>query len=82
MPSAKVTSKGQLTLPKAVRDALGVDAGDHVHFLVREDGVVEVTARTRKLASLAGMLTSSIRGVSVEEMDVGLAAAVREELER
>ena len=47
MPNVKelatVTSKGQLTLPKAVRQALGVEAGDKVAFELREDGQVVVS---------------------------------------
>ncbi|MBY0612906.1 MAG: type II toxin-antitoxin system PrlF family antitoxin [Beijerinckiaceae bacterium] len=37
---SKITAKGQTTLPKAVRQALGVDVGDEVIFNVNEDGVV------------------------------------------
>jgi AbrB family looped-hinge helix DNA binding protein len=37
---ATLTSKGQITIPKEVRDALGLDAGDRVYFQVREGGAV------------------------------------------
>ncbi len=37
---AKITSKGQLTLPAAVRKALNVGAGDVVAFEIRPDGIV------------------------------------------
>jgi len=50
--TARVTSKGQITLPKAVRDALGIREGDVVHF--RVDGDRAVLARTRDFLSLAG----------------------------
>ena len=33
MPTAVVTSKGQITIPKPLRDALGVDTGDRVEFV-------------------------------------------------
>lgn len=52
--SATVTPKGQITLPKAVRQALDVDAGDKVVFELREDGQVVVTrweANTQTLRS-------------------------------
>ena len=46
MPSvheiATITSKGQITLPKAIRQALGVEAGDKVGFELRENGEVLV----------------------------------------
>ena len=49
---ARVTSKGQVTIPKAVRDALGVAEGDSLHFRV-EKGVAEV-ARVPNFHDLAG----------------------------
>ena len=52
--SAKVTSKGQVTVPKVVRDALGVEQGDTVLFRV-EDGRA-VMVRTPDFLSLAGSL--------------------------
>jgi antitoxin PrlF len=40
---ATITSKGQITLPKPIRQALGVDAGDKVAFDLHEDGKVVVS---------------------------------------
>lgn len=45
---AKITSKGQTTIPQAVRDALGVRPGDAIVWEVNRDGV----ARVRKVAPL------------------------------
>lgn len=53
--AAKVTSKGQLTVPKAVRDALGIKVGDEVVFHV--DGNRAVIARTPEFLSLAGSVS-------------------------
>ena len=50
--SAKLTSKGQLTVPHAVREALGLEEGDRVTFRVVGDHAV--LARTPDLLSLAG----------------------------
>jgi antitoxin PrlF len=50
--AARVTSKGQVTVPKAVRDALGIKQGDHVVF--RVEGNRAILARTRDFLSLAG----------------------------
>jgi AbrB family looped-hinge helix DNA binding protein len=50
--TAKVTSKGQITVPKAVRDALGLQEGDQVVF--RVEGRRAVLARTPDFLSLAG----------------------------
>jgi AbrB family looped-hinge helix DNA binding protein len=53
--AAKLTSKGQLTVPKAVRDALGLEEGDEVVFRVEGDRAV--LARTPGFLSLAGSVT-------------------------
>ncbi|MBF6620818.1 MAG: AbrB/MazE/SpoVT family DNA-binding domain-containing protein [Patulibacter sp.] len=50
--SAKLTSKGQLTVPKAVREALGLATGDRVVF--RVEGAQAALARTPDLLDLAG----------------------------
>lgn len=50
--AARLTSKGQVTIPKAVRDALGLRDGDEIVF--RVDGARAVLARTTDLLELAG----------------------------
>jgi AbrB family looped-hinge helix DNA binding protein len=50
--SAKLTSKGQLTVPRAVREALQLEEGDRVTFRVEGDRAV--LARTPDLLTLAG----------------------------
>jgi antitoxin PrlF len=50
--AARVTSKGQVTVPKSVRDALGIKDGDEVVF--RVEGNRAVLARTPEFLSLAG----------------------------
>ncbi len=52
--AARVTSKGQVTVPKAVREALGVNAGDALIF--RIEGNRAVIARTPDFLELAGKL--------------------------
>jgi len=52
--AAKVTTKGQVTVPKAVRDALGIEAGDEVIF--RVEGNRAVLARTPDFLALAGTI--------------------------
>ena len=53
--SAQLSSKGQLTVPKVVRDALGLTEGDRVVF--RVEGRHAVLARTPRLLDLAGSVT-------------------------
>lgn len=52
--AAKVTSKGQVTVPKVVRDALGIKEGDEVVF--RVEGNRAVLARTPDFLALAGTI--------------------------
>jgi antitoxin PrlF len=52
--AAKMTSKGQVTVPKVVRDALGIEAGDEVVF--RVEGNRAVLARTPDFLHLAGSI--------------------------
>ena len=52
--AARMTSKGQVTVPKAVRDALGIEAGDEVLF--RVEGNRAVLARTPDFLDLAGAM--------------------------
>ena len=81
MATSKVTTKGQITIPKVVRAALGVEAGDRVEFVVREDGVVEMIARTRPLLSLAGVLGERRLGIRIEDMDAGIGEQIGREFE-
>jgi antitoxin PrlF len=68
MPSATVTSKGQITLPKSVRARLGVKQGDRVAFRDGPDGSIVVEAESVDLLELRGIVRSRRRGVSVEAM--------------
>ncbi len=52
--AARMTSKGQVTVPKVVRDALGIEAGDEVVF--RVEGTRAVMAKTPDFLDLAGTI--------------------------
>jgi len=74
MASATVTSKGQITIPAKVRNALGLDPGDRVEFVEigkREFSIVPATGSVRELKGIfKGRRT---RPVSLEEMDRAIA---------
>ena len=66
--AARLTSKGQVTIPKAVRDALGLREGDEVVF--RVEGARAVLARTPDLLELAGSVPvpAAKRGVTWDDV--------------
>jgi antitoxin PrlF len=72
MPTATVTSKGQITIPKAVRDELGLTEGDRVAFRVLEDGSVVVEPETVELLDLKGALTPRRKGVTLADMEASI----------
>ena len=73
MPTATVTSKGQITIPREVREALGIEAGDRVEFVAQEKGVYTVVAATRDIRHLKGMVGKPSKPVSVEDMKRAVA---------
>lgn len=68
MATATLTSKGRITLPKAVRERLGVDAGDKIEFVEIEPGVFKIIAATRDVRDLKGSIPRPAKPVSVEDM--------------
>lgn len=70
MARSTLTSKGQVTIPKKIRDRLGLDRGDELSFELREDGVVEVRPLTGSILDLHHALAPADgRSVSLKEMD-------------
>lgn len=64
-----VTSKGQVTIPKDVRDRLGISTGSAVGFIMENDGTVRITVpRYSTVASLAGAAGSLPEPRSWDEM--------------
>ncbi len=70
-----LTSKGQMTLPSAVRVRLGLAAGDLLLVTVQDDETIVLKRPTTASASsLRGLLPSPHRALSPEQMDAGIAA--------
>ncbi|MEW6560272.1 MAG: type II toxin-antitoxin system PrlF family antitoxin [Pseudomonadota bacterium] len=69
MSSATLTSKGQTTIPKDIRDALGLKPKDRIHYTLMPDGTVIMRAKTRSIVSLEGMLHDPERKpLTIEQM--------------
>lgn len=74
MSTATLTSKGQVTIPAAVRAALGVDAGDRVEFVQVEPGRFELVAATQSVTALKGLVRKPAKPVTIEAMNKAIAA--------
>ena len=68
MSTATITSKGQITIPAAVRAALHVGPGDRVEFVQIGEGRYEMVAATKEVSRLRGLVKTG-KVISVDEMD-------------
>lgn len=74
MTTATLTSKGQITIPRAVRERLDVEAGDRVEFVEVGPGRFEIVAASGSVRDLKGMFGPARRVVSLDEMNEAIAA--------
>ncbi len=64
-----MSSKGQVTVPREVRERLGLQAGDKIAWSMLSNGTIVLRPKTKRLADLVGMLTQPGQpGVPVEAM--------------
>ena len=70
MSESTLTSKGQTTVPRQVREQMGVGAGARLVWHVMPGGAVMVRAKTHSVLSLAGSLKSPQKTpVAIEDMN-------------
>lgn len=70
MATATLTSKGQMTLPKEVRDRLGLHPGDKLDFVFDADGQLVIKPRTVHVGDLFGILKPKDgRVATLEDME-------------
>lgn len=81
--TSRTTSKGQTTVPKELRDALGIKEGTQLSWIL-SDGEIKVVAKTLRLGDFAGFLGEPPNGryVTIEEMNTGIGEAVAERFRR
>ena len=77
MPTATITSKGQVTLPQSVRVDLGVTAGDRLDFIRLDDGNYAIVPASHSIRSLKGVIPPWESPVSLEEMEAAIEAGAR-----
>lgn len=74
MPTATITSKGQVTIPKKVRDQLGLQAGDILSFDVESVDKIIIRPEKKNSDRAYGILhRKNQEAFSVEEMESGVA---------
>ncbi len=69
-----ITTKGQVTLPKKVREKLKLEAGDKLDFFVTREGHIEAVPVKESATKLKGMLPpAKVKNVTLEQMEQGVA---------
>jgi antitoxin PrlF len=79
---AKMTSKGQVTVSKAIRDALGLRAGVTLHFSVDQTGRLLVTPLTGRLEDLVDILPKPEKPLTIEQINDAIEQAAVERVMR
>jgi len=80
MPTATLTSKGQMVIPKIIRDRLGLHPGDTLDFVVQDSGDVLIRPATDDVRRLKGLLHRPGRApVSLEDMEKAIRRRRRQE---
>lgn len=69
MATATITSKGQTTIPKSVRDRLHLEPGDRVEFVVQDDGTALMVPATLTLDQLKAAIPPPPRALTLEDME-------------
>ncbi|MCY3758824.1 MAG: type II toxin-antitoxin system PrlF family antitoxin [Acidobacteria bacterium] len=77
MVQSAITSKGQTTLPRSVRQALGVKSGDRVRYVILNDEVRILPVRP--IGRLFGVLKHEGPSVTLEDMEQAIAEGACEE---
>lgn len=70
MDNAKVMSKGQVTIPKEVRQVLGVESGDRVSFIVEGNNVRIVNAAVYAMQIFQNQMKKELRGMDISDEEI------------
>lgn len=69
MSESTISSKGQVTVPKAIRTRLHLQPGDRLRFVVDDDGAVRLAAATRDLSALRDILPRPKRHAKLQDIE-------------
>lgn len=79
---AKITSKGQTTIPAEIRERLGLQAGDKIAFIEMEQGFL-ILPRNRPASTLFGSLSEfAIPGTALEDYDRAIGEGISDHVEK
>ena len=74
MKSATITTKGQITISKEIRDYLKLEIGSKIGFVIDENGTVKVVPLNVPVTSLSGMLRRpGLAAATIEDMESAIA---------
>ena len=74
LAAATLTSKGQVTIPRSVRHALGLGSGDRIEFVETAKGQFAIVPATHSVRELKGLFRGKRRKpVTIEEMNAAIA---------
>ena len=79
MPTATITSKGQITIPIEVRKSLRLNAGDKIDFLDTGNGQFAIRPKKGSIMKMKGILRKLGYVPSIEQMDQDILDAVSED---
>jgi antitoxin PrlF len=71
MSNATLTSKGQTTIPKEIRDKLGLKAKDRLNFTLLHDGTVIMRVKNKSLAEISSVINYQGPVIPIEKMRIG-----------
>lgn len=79
MSIATVTTKGQVTIPKEIRDYLKLEMGSKVEFVIDENGDVRIVPLNVPIEALSGVLhRPGMKTATIEEMEAAIAEVARD----
>jgi antitoxin PrlF len=68
MQCSTITSKGQLTVPKSVREYLSLEPGDKIEFIIEDNGQVTLSAKNLDVDDICGIIKTK-KTASIDDMN-------------
>jgi antitoxin PrlF len=76
---AMLSSKGQITIPVAIRELLGIKTGDSIDFIFTKNETIEMIPAHTHVQALRGLVPKPKRPVSLSEMDAAIAMGAKDD---